>query len=355
MNPQVLLFEKYLKENQLHYSLRASDSQGWDNFYSQLKFQPVEFSNLMRSYYFEYYTNLSRNMIDLSIIIYSTDKKPIAIWTLDLIEEENEFILTSNGSRIAPPIFSNTILIQEKRKISKKCIKTLQSFAAALEISKLKLDLNIVSECSGYNLNPWSTEVLKSGALVELETTLLVDLALDLPEIKSMLRKSYKSLINRGYQIWDISVIDISEFDESIWQEFRQLHYVSAGNRSTRAPITWDIQGQQIINDAAVLVVARNQEGALVGAAFCSYTRDEAIYASAAYDRSLFHLPVGHSIQWEAIKYLKEKNIRYYRLGRFCRNNGSDKFSTKEISISKFKEGFATDMRSILIANIKVQ
>ena len=81
-----------------------------------------------------------------------------------------------------------------------------------------------------------------------------------------------------------------------------------------------------------------------VGGGFFQFTRDESIYATAAYDRSYFKQPVGHLVQWLAICYFKERGIKHYRIGESTMPEHMPKSSEKERAISFFKEGFTDDI-----------
>jgi lipid II:glycine glycyltransferase (peptidoglycan interpeptide bridge formation enzyme) len=60
------------------------------------------------------------------------------------------------------------------------------------------------------------------------------------------------------------------------------------------------------------------------------------------YDRKLFELPLGHLVQYSAIKEMKRRGLRWYKLGSMALPHLKSDLSEKEISISHFKEGFAT-------------
>jgi len=64
----------------------------------------------------------------------------------------------------------------------------------------------------------------------------------------------------------------------------------------------------------------------------------DSVYGSAAYDRSLFHLPIGQGCQWEEIKYLKERGVSKQYLGTAAGDNLDQKISNIEV----FKRGFTS-------------
>ena len=87
----------------------------------------------------------------------------------------------------------------------------------------------------------------------------------------------------------------------------------------------------------------RGNNNSMVGGSFIMKSKFEAVYAIAAYDRRLFHLPIGHTLQDYIIKDLIKTDLKWYRLGRFYKNSDFDKPTEKEIKIAQFKSGFSTD------------
>ena len=80
----------------------------------------------------------------------------------------------------------------------------------------------------------------------------------------------------------------------------------------------------------------------MIGGSLIMKSEDEAFYAVAAYDRELFHLPIGHLLQDFIIKDLLNTKIKWYRLGRIYHDTDFDNPTEKEIQIGKFKSGFSS-------------
>ena len=103
---------------------------------------------------------------------------------------------------------------------------------------------------------------------------------------------------------------------------------------------TWSIQKAQIKNKEAFLVTVRD-DMELIGAGLFNYSRDIGLYYVGAYKRELFDKPIGHAVQMIAIKKLKEIGCKTYLLGQKATNLQDSSASSKELSISHFKDGFA--------------
>jgi hypothetical protein len=163
-----------------------------------------------------------------------------------------------------------------------------------------------------------------------------VNLDNDLDKIKSDLRKSYRNLINKSLKTFTFKLYDASNTSDDVWASFKALHVSQAG-KVTRSDDSWDLQHNIIKEDNGFLVCAY-LEKALVGCSFCAFSDVDSVYGSAAYDRDLFHLPLGHGCQWEAIKYLKQRGVCKYFLGAAASDNLDKKVSNIEV----FKRGFTS-------------
>jgi FemAB family protein len=166
-----------------------------------------------------------------------------------------------------------------------------------------------------------------------------VDLSLPMPQIKARFRKSYRALVTSGLKAWRVH--DMTGPDAQRWNEFRELHARVAG-RVTRSAQSWDLQYQSICAGDAFLVYLLDEAGTMVGGGYFQTTRDEGVYAVAAYERALFDKPLGHVVQHRAIEALKERGARWYKIGARPYAGETPAASAKELSIADFKQGFAT-------------
>lgn len=94
---------------------------------------------------------------------------------------------------------------------------------------------------------------------------------------------------------------------------------------------------------SAFLVGLRDRiDARLVGAGFFQTTRDEGLYAVAAYDRALFEKPLGHVVQQHAIEVMKSRGMSWYHIGNRPYPQDIPSPSDKQLRIAAFKQGFAS-------------
>lgn len=169
-----------------------------------------------------------------------------------------------------------------------------------------------------------------------------VDLNLSMEKFRSCIRKSYKSLISKGNKLWKINTYNRNNYSADVFDEFRLFHLQVAG-KITRSLDSWKLQGEAIEHGDAFLVVLRDNDGKMVGGGLFYTSWCEGLYAVGVYDRSLFDLPLGHVIQMTAIEYMKTLGLSWYKLGERPYAQDIPAPTDKELTISKFKEGFSTN------------
>ena len=72
------------------------------------------------------------------------------------------------------------------------------------------------------------------------------------------------------------------------------------------------------------------------------------------YTRELFDKPLGHAVQMKAIETFKKNGLKWYEIGQKHLKIDKIPATEKELSISHFKEGFATHIvaRQHLVVDI---
>ena len=254
---------------------------------------------------------------------------PLVVFPLFAYTENNQWMLSSNGEGIIAPLFIQGTPKKLKKRLEKQIAEIIYIIAHELKIENVRFfEPNLI-------LSSWYLLWLEKNNKDFLKYQLAIDLRKSIEDIRLGFRKSYKPLVNKALKEWQIEVCDKDH--DQIFEEFRLLHLEAAG-KETRSRESWTIQKEQIKNKEAFLVTVRD-ESKLIGAGFFNYTRDMGMYSVAAYKRELFDRPIGHAVQMIAIEKLKELGCKTYYLGQKATSGLS---TEKEISISHFKEGFAS-------------
>lgn len=305
------------------------------NYIPVLSKIPSEYYDLL--YYQEYWKN--QTLTNYSIII--IDKKEFAInLPLILIEQDGETKLTFNGSSL---IDLENVYCFPKTSQWNYFLKEYSSLVITL-IKEGHCTLNIIPNSYSLLEQEISRGLIHNSFKYRIIHYQTIDLSEDLDTIFSNFRSSYKNLINKFSSKLNIKLH--RKIDKDNWNKFKLLHFKESGNVSTRSDKTWEIQMERLqIGQAILLEIKDSFNNQSIGFAYFTFSKSESLYAVAAYDRSKFDLPLGHLIQWEAIKYLKKINVNKHILGQLLSTD------QKKLAISKFKMGFGNTETLIQIYN----
>ena len=275
------------------------------------------------------------------------DKNAVGIMPLMAHKnKDGEWILSSNGVEIIEPIFKKTLTDKIRKKIEKKILDLIFDLSKQLKINRCQF-----SNIDFFKLSKWYINLLDLAEETFASHHLLVDLSLSIEKIKSNFRKSFKPLINKGFREWKIEVHE--HVTKEQFENFRKLHKLVSG-KSTRSVESWNIQRESVNSKESFVITVSDKKNLLVGFGLFVYSKYSGSYAVGVYKRELFNKPLGHSVQMKAIEIFKNKGLNWYEIGN--KHLSTDKIlpTEKELSISFFKEGFATDVlaRQHLIINL---
>lgn len=344
------IIEDTFNEINIKCVFRENNVSLWNDETSSFKFMPIDYLNSNIEYQNEYNNQNYDEIYDCSCVLFS-DNKPIALWPITVANknEVNFLISPSQYTYILPPIFNTNCPKKTSKRIYKQAYSALNKISSANNIKEWHTSTSYMGLTG---LDDWHLLCMKNGASCSVIHNLYVDLKKDLEKIKLDFRKSYRPLVTKGDRIW-ITKIHTSSIDLDTWKEFKNLHLKAAG-RITRSDESWNLQYKIIVEDRGFLVSIYDEEAKMVGGALIVFSANESRYESAAYDRDLFDMPLGHLVQFKAIEESKKRDFDFYFLGRRFFESDKPKPTKKEISISEFKEGFATYNISRYIITNKV-
>ena len=158
-----------------------------------------------------------------------------------------------------PVLYEENLPLTINRQIDSLLIKKLIQFSENCGNIKFSFLDQITPK---FSLTNWHKLLLKNSFNCNIQRESFIDLSWDYLEIKRNYRKSYKSLVSKGKKIWNL--IKLTENHESIWNEFKSLHYKSAG-RKTRSDKSWDILQESLINNCSSFYYCTNENEEMIG------------------------------------------------------------------------------------------
>lgn len=319
------------------FELIHKNEFNWDNILHKTNKQSVYYNSHFIKFRLECLRGNGIECLDLSLGIRLANEI-VAIIPLFYFKNGKEFQLSFLENCIYPPLFINKISKKVKKEISNILIDNFKNLFELLELKNLVIADQIYPNRS---LSIWHKTIMNRAKRCLITRESFVDLSQDYHTLKSNYRKSYKTLISKGYKL--LNPFKLQQNDSKVWKEFKALHFKSAG-RITRSEKSWDLLFDQVKEKKANFYYCRDHNGIMIGGSLIMTCKDEAFYAVAAYDRNLFHLPIGHLLQDFIIKDLLNTNINWYRLGRLYHKSDFDFPTDKEIQIGIFKSGFSSDL-----------
>ena len=309
----------------------------WQEFERNHKNLTLDYTLATQEYQYAYFSHFG--IVKNESKVLCLGREPVAVWPvfqMTLAGERKEY--TSNGGPLLKPFYSDTLSPERYRQLSAIVEEAIGDWILKGQCVWYKEDI------IGPEVTPLHQRMQREGASIELGYIQKVNLDRDINSLFSEIRKSYKNLINKSLNQFEVEVHEA--VGEPLWTAFREAHFREAG-RKTRSDKSWDIQYQQVNRGEAVLVTAAGKDK-IMGFGLFNYNRNQSIYAVGVYDRSMFDRPIGHGIQWKAIEFFRNKGLKEHILGELP---GRDEKDIKVLNIANFKKGFGRPHLFIKIAS----
>jgi len=238
-------------------------------------------------------------------------------------------------------------VIEDTERLTTKATKRFLG-----ELGKIVSTVNGCVHLRDYLINgevsAFSRYLMSNGATVTSTFSKVIDLHRDEAYLRSHLRKSYGSLVNRGMRELQPTVVAAEALNWQMMGEFRQLHIREAG-RETRSESSWRRQYEMVKAGEAFMVIGALDDQ-MVSAGLFMYSPSSCYYGVSASRRDLFDKPLFHSLMWTAMIHAKAIRCRWFEVGEQVFSNVPQNTppSRKEIGISEFKAGFGGATRVYL-------
>lgn len=248
-----------------------------------------------------------------------------------------EFSFSGCGGAIPAPALSNNLTTAEQDLIYRLIFTEIDRLAAESKVKRLRLRLrplflDKVAEGGQYK------RLISHGFNDISLSTQLIDLRKEEKVLWDELRRNHRRSILKGDK-FEIKFYDNMNITKGIFYEYKEMHHKASG-RKTRPNKTFELMFDQAKRGFGFLVVASlNQKN--IGFEFYTIYKKQAEGFSAANDPDFEYLPIRHRLEWEAMLWMKSRDMDFYDIG--IQQSGPlpyDLPTAKEINISHFKKGF---------------
>lgn len=291
------------------------------------------------SYAMEYFKDCSFNISaqQKSFMVYENNKI-IACMPVFLENIDGKNKLSYGGGALLSPLIYESINRITQRKIMKFILEKLDEISYENNVEKISFYISYLSNKYINQLDKYNY-FLQYGYLDASSLTCILDLQPTEEEIFKNFTKGHKADIKKSNKYLNIEIINSQNVSRDQVFDFMKYYFKIAG-KETRPTSTFNNIYKWIKECNGVLFKATyNNESC--GYSFYSYYKDTAYYYMACKDNNLDNFKISHYLQWEAIKYLKNHDIRFLELGIQDFKDTLHNFpSEKDVNISKFKRGF---------------
>ncbi len=257
------------------------------------------------------------------------NNEPVGAVFLPIEEKDGVRSISFSGRHTMAPLFSSDFA-------RKELMNYVDQVAAAHKVDKIMFVIDPLLQASyPYNF------LLAHDYLDDSFLTYLIDLTLPGDLLKHC-RRGHSSDIKTVLKDSDYErfVVDKKHPNYDLHEEYRELHRIDAG-RVTRSKDSFDSQYKKLEDGNAILCGVRHK-GKVIAYAYYEMFGDKAIYASAAADPEMTHLPLYHILMWSAMEYFQHNGVKWIDVGQPA--NPSAQFGyipdEKMKNIARFKRGF---------------
>jgi len=316
--------------------LTKEKHQEWDEFCLESDDAWFKHTNPAIEYILNYKSGLKPESKSFIVI---KDNKIIAICPLIIETNKDNKEFSFGMDHSMAPAFSNELTKKERDKAMKLVFKNIDKLAQEHNVKRARFRISVLSKAFTETNTKRLNFLMKFGYLDTSLNTQMIDLRKSIENLRRNVRHGHDSDIDRASKVLEAEILDNSNITREIFNQYIELHYKAAG-RVTRPQITFDLLYNRIKERNAFLIGAK-KDNKFVGFSYFTVFKDNVYYGSSCNDPNTNNIPIGHFIQWTAVKWMKEKKYKFYEIGWQNYSATLSNFpSEKEIHLGRFKRGF---------------
>lgn len=246
---------------------------------------------------------------------------------------------TSGGAPGLAPAVETRGTPAQYRAIEKLAMQHIDELAAEYGIARCALRMSPLAGAPLNSSTPSWNRLMAYGYADRSLNTQVIAVGQPLESLRRDMSKGHRADVRRGLDRFSYQVYDSSNVTPAIFESYQRVHLAAAG-RITRPQETFDLMFEWVRDGLGILVAAAEGERH-TSFVYVNIYKHGAYYSSSAtlpiFDRG----PVGHVLQWTAIKWLHEHGYLLYEIGwQQFGPQPHDSPSQKQINISRFKRNF---------------
>ncbi len=302
--------------------------------------------------FINYYMSCYTDVENLSFI-YFFENKPISAVIIGLkrSNKKNIFCLGDNNMYCPSPLFldSKNSLVRKKNYL--KIFDIIKSLAKKQNVKKYLIYSHPINNVFDDNKNVFlpkldsknQFEHLPFAKNFSIYDSIILDLSISKEKLWENLSYDRKKNITKCSKK-DIAIVTCnhkSKIDkiDNYFTQFKKEHFLAAGFQ-TRTDESWTQMKKNLMSDEADLFLM-NYKNKIISFLFCrNYNWCSSSWSQVNLKKYEKEFSPRHLLEWEAIKYYKNKKNKFYDAGPRYFNYKNHEHEKKLITISDFKEKF---------------
>ena len=243
-----------------------------------------------------------------------------------------------SGSFGVTPALVNDLSEKYRSKLFKRVFNHVDNLALQNEVQRMSIQCSPLIPSFLGSCLPQSNWLLRYGMADVSVSSHIIDLSADVASLMRHMRSDVRKNIRRASRRLEVEIFDHENVSLGVFDQYREMHHRAAG-KVTRPLVTFEMMYEWIQRGFAVLFGAR-LAGEFVGFYFVVVYKSRAISGSSCRDVNHLKLPIGHFLNWEIVRWLKERGFQYYTTGIQQYGWLPHNFpSAKEVNIAAAKRG----------------
>jgi len=282
---------------------------------------------------------------NFSGVIINKDNEIIALLLLFLENIEGQFQFSIGQNMIQAPLLNKKLKQKEKISLFDFINTYIDNLAKDNSCNLARFQITPFNQ---YDINYYSlfgyTETIcyPDWYIFKCPFIYLLNLKEELTYLRSNIRKSFKSLINKTEKNSNLIILDKNNPDKKVFDKYVQTHYELKGK--TRSIEAFE-EDYKAICDGLETVLICEQQDIFVGIIVLYTYNKKAIYNSAMQRYDIENLYPNHYLMWSAIEYLhKEDKYDTFLIGEQIVENNLYSISKKEKNLSFFKQAWGGNL-----------
>ena len=289
--------------------------------------------------------NIQYNIKNYTYIIYNDENIPLVIVPLFIEKINNAWQISTGEDMVASPLFNPELEQKDIIKLYENILKYVDevSLTYNCKLARFQIPSLNMQTINYYKLFAYS-EQIKDPDWYIFKCDFSYIIALKdkaISDIRSSIRNSFKSLINKTKKSTNLIILDKDNLDREVFDKYVSTHYEIKGNNRTREAFEEDYKA--ICNGLETVLICE-YEDSFIGVVVLYTFNKKAIYNSAMQRYNFSKIYPNHFLMWESIEYLHSNGYEYFLNGEQVVESDLYEVSEKEQNLSYFKQAWGGEI-----------